>query len=131
MAKNNTELAKMKQERAIWDQKRKEAGIVRGRYEKFHHCFWEARKYGVVTDIDRNVALDFFIVQMKIKQNLECIDEYIIEFLDDVVDTPEVDELQRLKEERNKLFDERAELEAKLPPEFVTIALKKLCSGNF
>lgn len=97
-----------------FDEELRAAGISRNRMRKWNNCTrdlvtsyegFDKRHF----EKDR-LLLKFWRSQEKLNYVSECLGELLSEYLDDVTEELDMDAINKWKEERNRLFEERWEL---------------------
>lgn len=98
-----------------FDAELRAAGISRNRMRKWNDC---TRSLGMSYEgydrrhfeMDR-LLLKLWCVQEKLNYVSECLGELLGEYVDDVTEELDMDAINKWKEERRRLFEERWELE--------------------
>lgn len=91
------------------------AGISRNRMRKWNNCTRELCTSFEGRDMRRfemdRLLLKLWCVQEKLNYVSECLGELLGEYVDDVTEELDMDAINKWKEERRRLFEERWELE--------------------
>lgn len=97
-----------------FDEELRAAGISRNRMRKWNNCTRELCTSYEGHDMRRfemdRLLLKFWRSQEKLNYVSECLGELLSEYLDDVTEELDMDAINKWKEERNRLFEERCEL---------------------
>lgn len=98
-----------------FDEELRAAGISRNRMRKWNNC---TRELGMSYEgFDRRhfemdrLLLKLWCVQEKLNYVSECLGELLGEYVDDVTEELDMAAINKWKEERRRLFEERWELE--------------------